>query len=194
MAIATATSDDILGCARTLIIAGGYNGFSYADIAAVVGIRKASIHHHFPTKVDLVRTLVERYRVEVDMGIAEFERHSPDAVAQLRSYVGFWEDCIGDPTTSFCVCALLASQIPVLPHEIVLELRAHFRTLSGWLTSVLDRGVKQGTIVLSGSARAEAEAFMATMHGAMLSARAYGEPTILEAIAKPLIDRLVAPQ
>ena len=194
MAIATATSDDILGCARTLIIAGGYNGFSYADIAAVVGIRKASIHHHFPTKVDLVRTLVERYREEVDMGIAEIERHSPDAVDQLRSYVGFWEDCIGDPTTSFCVCALLASQIPVLPHEIVLELRAHFRTLSGWLTSVLDRGAKQGTIVLSGSARAEAEAFMATMHGAMLSARAYGEPTILEAIAKPLIDRLVAPQ
>ena len=194
MAIATATSDDILGCARTLIIAGGYNGFSYADIAAVVGIRKASIHHHFPTKVDLVRTLVERYREEVDMGIAEFERRSPDAVDQLRSYVGFWEDCIGDPATSFCVCALLASQIPVLPHEIVLELRAHFRTLSGWLTSVLDRGVKQGTIVLSGSARAEAEAFLATMHGAMLSARAYGEPTILEAIAKPLIDRLVAPQ
>jgi TetR/AcrR family transcriptional repressor of nem operon len=194
MAIATATSDDILGCARTLIIAGGYNGFSYADIAAVVGIRKASIHHHFPTKLDLVRTLVERYREQVDMGIAEFERRSPDAVDQLRSYVGFWEDCIGDPTTSFCVCALLASQIPVLPHEIVLELRAHFRTLSGWLTSVLDRGVKQGTIVLSGSARAEAEAFLATMHGAMLSARAYGEPTILEAIAKPLIDRLVAPQ
>jgi TetR/AcrR family transcriptional repressor of nem operon len=193
MAIATATSADILGCARTLIIAGGYNGFSYADIAAVVGIRKASIHHHFPTKVDLVRTLVERYRAEVDMGIAEFERSSPDAVDQLRSYVGFWEDCIGDPTTSFCVCALLASQIPVLPDEIVLELRAHFRTLSGWLTSVLDRGVKQGTIVLSGSARAEAEAFVATMHGAMLSARAYGEPTILEAIAKPLIDRLVAP-
>jgi TetR/AcrR family transcriptional regulator, transcriptional repressor for nem operon len=194
MSIATATSDDILGCARTLIIAGGYNGFSYADIAAVVGIRKASIHHHFPTKVDLVRTLVERYREEVDMGIAEFERRSTDAVDQLRSYVGFWEDCIGDPTTSFCVCALLASQIPVLPHEIVLELRAHFRTLSGWLTSVLDRGVKQGTIMLSGSARAEAEAFLATMHGAMLSARAYGEPTILEAIAKPLIDRLVAPQ
>jgi TetR/AcrR family transcriptional regulator, transcriptional repressor for nem operon len=194
MAIASATADDILGCARTLIIAGGYNGFSYADIAAVVGIRKASIHHHFPTKVDLVRALVERYRGDVDMGIAEFERRSPDPVDQLRSYVGFWEDCIGDPTTSFCVCALLAGQIPVLPPEIVLELRAHFRTLSGWLTSVLDRGAKQGTIVLSGSAEAEAETFMATMHGAMLSARAYGDPAVLEAITKPLIDRLAPPR
>src|SRR6478672_1852205 len=115
------TADDILACARALILRGGFNGFSYADIAAVVGIRKASIHHHFPTKVDLVRTLVQRYREEVDMGIAEIERRAPDAVSQLRSYVGFWEDCIGDPTTSFCVCALLAVQIPVLPPEIVLE-------------------------------------------------------------------------
>ncbi len=30
-------------------MSGGYNGFSYADIAEVVGIRKTSIHHHFPT-------------------------------------------------------------------------------------------------------------------------------------------------
>ena len=111
---------------------------------------------------------------------------------QIRSYVGFWEECIGDPTTSFCVCALLATQIPVLPQEIVLEVRAYFRTLSSWLTSVLDRGAEQGTINLSGSARDEAETFMATMHGAMLSARAYGDPHILAAITQPMIERLVA--
>ncbi|WP_457154700.1 TetR/AcrR family transcriptional regulator, partial [Mesorhizobium sp. P5_C1] len=52
------TSDQILSSARNFIVSGGYNGFSYADIAEVVGIRKASIHHHFPSKVDLVRTLV----------------------------------------------------------------------------------------------------------------------------------------
>jgi TetR/AcrR family transcriptional repressor of nem operon len=69
----TTTADDIISCARTLIIVGGYNGFSYADIAAVVGIRKASIHHHFPTKVDLVRTLLQLYRENVDQGIAEFD-------------------------------------------------------------------------------------------------------------------------
>ncbi len=66
----SSTADDILQCARTLIIAGGYNGFSYADVAEVVGIRKASIHHHFPSKVDLVRTLVAQYREEADAGIA----------------------------------------------------------------------------------------------------------------------------
>jgi TetR/AcrR family transcriptional repressor of nem operon len=194
MPTATATSDDILRCARTLIIAGGYNGFSYADIAAVVGIRKASIHHHFPTKVDLVRTLLQQYREEADLGIAEFERRSANPVDHLRGYVGYWESCIGDPTSSFCVCALLAGQIPVLPQEIVLELRAYFRSLSAWLTSILDRGVKHGAIVLSGSARAEAETFMATMHGAMLSVRAYGDPKLFGAIMQPVINRLTAPQ
>jgi len=187
---AVATADAILHCARTSIIAGGYNGFSYADIADVVGIRKASIHHHFPTKVDLVRTLVQQYRQEADMGIAEIERRFPDAIEQLRSYSGFWEACIGDPDTSYCVCALLATQIPVLPQEIVLELRAYFRALSAWLASVLDRGARQGTITFSGSAQSEAEMFMATVHGAMLSARAYGDPKIFGAITQPALDRL----
>jgi TetR/AcrR family transcriptional repressor of nem operon len=39
------TADDLLTCARSLIVAGGYNGFSYADIARVVGIRKPRRRH-----------------------------------------------------------------------------------------------------------------------------------------------------
>ena len=99
------TSDEILRSARSLIVAGGYNGFSYADIAEVVGIRKASIHHHFPTKVDLVRTLLERYGAELDAGLEAFAAQFPDPMDQLQAYIGYWNSCIGDPTTAFCVCA-----------------------------------------------------------------------------------------
>ncbi len=45
------TSDEILASAGNLIISGGYNSFSYADIAEVVGIRKAGVHHHFPSSI-----------------------------------------------------------------------------------------------------------------------------------------------
>lgn len=38
----------------------GYDGFSYADLAGDVGLRKASIHHHFPTKATLALALIER--------------------------------------------------------------------------------------------------------------------------------------
>lgn len=185
-------SDDILACARVLIVAGGYNGFSYADIADVVGIRKASIHHHFPTKADLVRTLVARYRAEAEAGMANLELQTPGALEKLRSYVGYWEACIADASAPFCVCALLASELPALPEEVGLEVRAHFRSLSAWLTSVIERGARHGELYLANTPRAEAEAFMAGVHGAMLSARAYGDPKMFGFVTGPLLDRLVS--
>ena len=186
----SSTADDILACARTLIIAGGYNGFSYADVADVVGIRKPSIHHHFASKVDLVRTLVSRYREEAEAGLAALERNIPDPRDQLKSYVGYWEACINDATAPFCVCALLASELPILPEEVALEVRAHFRCLAAWLTSVMERGKRKGRLHLSGTAKVEAEGFMATIHGAMLSARAYGDPKMFGVITGPLLERL----
>ena len=186
------TADDILRCARSLIIAGGYNGFSYADISKVVGIRNASIHHHFPSKSDLVRKLVARYRDEAQAGIAALERKISDPDELLRAYTGYWEACITDATAPFCVCALLAGQIPVLPEEVALEVRAHFRAVSAWLTSVLERGAKQGRLRLAGTAKGEAEIFMATIHGAMLSARAYGDPEMFGAVIRPVLERLAA--
>ncbi|MFB9949840.1 TetR/AcrR family transcriptional regulator [Rhizobium puerariae] len=185
-------ADDILRCARTLIVRGGYNSFSYADISTVVGIRKASIHHHFPGKSDLVRTLVAQYREEAEAGIADLERNVADPLGQLRAYVGYWESCIADASHPFCVCALLASEIQVLPETVALEVRTHFRRLSDWLTSVLERGAAAGRLSLAGTARDNAEMFMATVHGAMLSARAYGDATTFGAITHPLLERMVA--
>lgn len=184
------TSDEIIASARTLIIGGGYNGFSYADIAKVVGIRKASIHHHFPSKVDLVRALVRRHREDAEVGMAELERNVPDPAELLQAYTGYWKKCIEDASIPFCVCALLASEIPALPPEVSLEVRAYFQFLSSWLTSVMERGAQEGAVKLSGEARTEAEAFMATVHGAMLSARAYGTPGVFGIILEPTLQRL----
>ncbi|TWI69569.1 TetR family transcriptional regulator [Pseudoduganella lurida] len=188
------TSDDILASARNLIVAGGYNGFSYADIAEVVGIRKASIHHHFPAKADLVRTLVAGYREGARAGIAEMERSIPQPIDQLRAYVAYWTKCIGDGTAPFCVCALLASELPIVPDDVAAEVKGFFRTLSTWLASVLERGAQLGEIRLASSPQVEADAFMATVHGAMLSARAFGDPTLFETIMTPQLQRLAAPR
>src|SRR4051794_36242328 len=56
------TSDLILDVAQELLQTRGYNAISYQDIADRIGIRKASIHHHFPNKSDLAQALVRRYR------------------------------------------------------------------------------------------------------------------------------------
>jgi TetR/AcrR family transcriptional repressor of nem operon len=186
------TADDVLACARSLIVTGGYNGFSYADIADVVGIRKASIHPHFPSKADLVRTLVGGYRAAAEEGIANLEHSVSGPLEQLRAYIGYWKACIGDASAPFCVCALLASELPILPEEVALEIRAYFRYLAGWLASVLERGVQQKTIVLANAPRVEAEIFMATVHGAMLSARAYGDTSAFGSIMDPQLERMAA--
>lgn len=187
------TSEDILTCARALIVAGGYNGFSYADIADVVGIRKASIHHHFPNKVDLVKTIVVQHRQATADGVAHLQQAIPEPLELLRAYIGYWEKCIADLSAPFCVCALLAGELPILPAEVAVEVRAYFRFLSGWMASLLKQGVQQGTIRLTQSPEVEAEVFMATVHGAMLSARAYGDAKVFGAITTTQLERLAVP-
>lgn len=184
------TSDEILASARTLIMTGGYNGFSYADIAEVVGIRKASIHHHFPSKADLVRTLVARYREDAEVSVAGLEQNVRDPFDLLKTYAGHWAKCIEDASRPFCVCALLASELPALPPEVAEEVKAFFRFLSTWLTAVMERGSKEGALNLANEPRVEAEAFMASVHGAMLSARAYGTPEVFATILAPTLERL----
>ncbi|WP_049731407.1 TetR/AcrR family transcriptional regulator [Rhizobium ecuadorense] len=184
------TSDEILASARNLIICGGYNGFSYADISEVVGIRKASIHHHFPSKIDLVRELVKRYREDGQASIAALEQSVPDALDILRVYANHWAKCIEDASRPYCVCAMLASELPSLPPEVAKEVTAFFRFISSWLTRVMERGSRQGALNLSSDPHVEAEAFLATVYGAMLSARAYGKPEVFGTILAPALDRL----
>lgn len=184
------TADLILACTRKLIVNGGYNGFSYADIATVVGIRKPSIHHHFPTKVDLVTALLAQYRQEAEAGFKGLQSAVADPLDQLRAYIQYWSTCLSDASAPFCVCALLASELPALPVDIALEVRGFFRFLSGQIASVLERGVRHGDISLQHSVQIEAEAFMATLHGAMLSARAYGDAQMFVAIMQPQLERM----
>ncbi len=184
--------EQILDCARALLLQGGYNAFSYADVAERVGIRKASIHHHFATKEELVRVLVARYRAAAQAGLVQLEQQVIDAPAQLESYVGYWRQCIADASAPMCLCALLAGELPVLPESIALEVRAHFRALSSWLAAVLERGAEAGTLRLAQPAAVEAEAFMAAVHGAMLSARAYAQPPAFGVVSQALLARLKA--
>ncbi|MDP9564050.1 MULTISPECIES: TetR/AcrR family transcriptional regulator [unclassified Rhizobium] len=184
------TSDHILASTRNLLISGGYNGFSYADISEIVGIRKASIHHHFPSKVDLVRELVKRYREDGQTSVAVLEQKVPNALDILTAYANHWAACIEDASRPYCVCAMLASELPSLPTEVATEVTNFFRFISSWLASVMERGSKQGELTLTSAPHVEAETFLATVYGAMLSARANGKPEVFSMILEPALNRL----
>ncbi|MCV3764969.1 TetR/AcrR family transcriptional regulator [Rhizobium sp. TRM95796] len=182
--------EHILASAQKLIVSGGYNGFSYADISEIVGIRKASIHHHFPTKVDLVLALVKRYRQDAETAFDMLERNVTDPIEQLQAFIGHWAECIEEGSRPFCVCALLASELPLLPSDVAIEVKAYFHLLSGWLTRVFERASKEGLIHLRHTPRDEAELFMAVIHGAMLSARTYGDAGKFSMIASAALDHV----
>lgn len=63
---AFSTRDQILHAASDLIQTRSYLGFSFQDVANKVGIRKASLYHHFPTKealgVEVLRAADQGFR------------------------------------------------------------------------------------------------------------------------------------
>lgn len=78
----------ILDVAEELLLTRGYVAFSYQDIAARIGIRKASIHYHFPSKADLGLAIIER-------GVARTQhvrtRDLSDPAARLEDYFRHFE-------------------------------------------------------------------------------------------------------
>jgi len=183
-------ASEIVACAQSLLATGGYHGFSYADIAAAVHISKPSVHHHFASKAELVSTVVQRYREGARVGLATLEQQIADPLAQLHAYVGYWAACIRDGTAPFCVCAMLAAELPVIPAAVAEHVRGHFADLAAWLEAVLERGVADGVFHLRSPARPEAMAFMASVHGAMLAARANDDPELFGTVMKPVLHRL----
>ncbi len=55
------TASRILDAAERLVQDRGFNGFSYADVAAELQITKPALHYHFASKAALGEALIARY-------------------------------------------------------------------------------------------------------------------------------------
>lgn len=55
------TAQRLMDLAEGHIRHAGYRGFSFRELAAELGIKSASVHHHFPTKATLAAAVVRRY-------------------------------------------------------------------------------------------------------------------------------------
>ena len=183
-------AQEIIRRTNELLASGGYNGFSYADIAQLVDVRKASIHHHFPAKADLVKATVALHRDAVRRGLQALDGSTADPLERLIAYCGFWAACIEESNPPICICALLAAELPAVPAEVAEEVKGHFKDLHAWMAAVMEQGRSMGTMRLTDTPPAEASLFMASIHGAMLTARAAGDASLFREIAKLSTDRL----
>jgi TetR/AcrR family transcriptional regulator, transcriptional repressor for nem operon len=188
------TAEHILKAAEALMIERGYSAFSYADISEAVGIKKPSIHHHFPTKAALAAAVLKTHREKTIEGTEQLDQQIEDPRKRLHAYVQYWEGCIRGRTVPFCVAALMGAELPSLPEEVQAEVRLHFRALGEWLERTLKAGVKAGVIKLQDSAATEAQTLMAVVHGAMLSARATADCEVFRLVTGAALKRIASPK
>ncbi|MDH5527466.1 MAG: TetR/AcrR family transcriptional regulator [Nitrospirota bacterium] len=173
MSITTPTANTrsrLISEAQVLLQTRGYDGFSYQDLADRVGIRKASIFHHFSSKADLGAAVLARYREE--FAIWRSRRENLPPVERIASYFRlFGRFAAADKA---CPVAMAESDFFSLSEpmrEQALELaRAHLE----WLTDTLEKGRATGAFRFEGAPRHQAEVIGCIIQGALLSSRLWG--------------------
>ncbi|MEO1146495.1 MAG: TetR/AcrR family transcriptional regulator [Cyanobacteria bacterium J06638_22] len=183
------TAQQILDVARDLVRCRGYSAFSYADISKQVGIRKASIHYHFPSKGELGKELVKQYRIAFQQKLKAIEQSESDPQKQLQQFVELYRDGLNE--CQICLCGMLSAEIEVLPDSVQEEVRAFLSMVQSWLTGVLAAGEAASCLHPRSSPEAEALLLLATVQGAQLIARtAADSQAMFDGIAKPLLASL----
>ena len=176
------TADRVVEAATSVVQTRGYNGFSFADIADMVGIRKASVYHHFAGKGDLGQEVARRYRRAFGEAMADIESETGDPVARLDRYAELYARQLSDHGR-MCLCGMLAAEYATLPAPIQGEVRGFFDDQRAWLARVLSQTRRPAT-----GARRRADVFLAGLEGALLVARTDGSMTRFRRTARALID------
>ncbi len=182
------TAARILDSAERLVQSRGFNGFSYADVAAELGVTKASLHYHFPGKAELGEALIGRYAARFAEALEEIDAGGGDAAAKLAAYARIYADVLRD--RRMCLCGMLAADYDTLPQTMRDSVLRFFDDNEAWLKDVVDQGQKDGSLRLDGSPRDAARALVGGLEGALLISRPYDDPTRFEAAAARLLTSL----
>jgi TetR/AcrR family transcriptional repressor of nem operon len=184
------TATRILDSAERLVQHRGFNGFSYADVAAELGITKASLHYHFAGKAELGQALVERYGARFAAALGAIDAEGADAPTKLVAYVRIYADVLQQQR--MCLCGMLAADYDTLPEPMRDAVVRFFDDNETWLAGVFQQGNADGSLHVDGSASEAARTLVGGLEGAMLVARPYGELSRFEAAAGRLLASLVS--
>jgi TetR/AcrR family transcriptional regulator, transcriptional repressor for nem operon len=179
------TASRILDCAEALVQVRGFNGFSYADVAAQLAVTKASLHYHFPGKAELGSALIARYANRFTAALGEIDARGIDAPAKLTAYALLYADVLR--TRRMCLCGMLAAEYQTLPEAMREAVIGFFDGNETWVEGVLATGRDAGTLAFAGGAREAAQLIVSALEGAMLVARPYGDLARFETAARRLL-------
>ncbi|MBY5931487.1 TetR/AcrR family transcriptional regulator [Tateyamaria omphalii] len=163
--------DEIMDVAERMIRTHGYNGFSFREIAAEVGVKSASVHYHFATKADLAAAVARRFRERFEAELAERSTADSNPLSDWRD---LFRGALADDGL-MCLCGILAVGGNDLPLEVAQEARQFM--LDG-IDAISN---------LDGFSAEDGARIMAQLEGAMLLARSLGDPTVFDKATRHLV-------
>ncbi len=183
------TKTAILDSAQDLIQRLGANAMSYDDISKAVGIRKASIHYHFPSKENLIEALLERYN-ETFLKIVDGLFAGKDSEdKKLLKYMGLFEGTLreGDHDKA-CLCGMLGAELSSFGSVTAERIRYFYNENEKRLANLLDNGKKKGVFKFKGSSKKLAPVIFSFLEGALLTARAEGGVKKFQTVKEQMMD------
>lgn len=190
---AISAREKILEVAEQLIVQLGTNGFSYQHIADMVGIRKASIHHHFPTKTDLILELgtAKANFFFVRMNQIMISRNG--VIEKLNQYFGlFEENFIHGCGGSIGFFGMLGAELGSQDDRVAERVRSFFAENVSRLSVMIAEGMNEGALRRVGDPDTVATVIFSALEGAMIIVRASGDVGKYSAVIEQLTRMIVA--
>ncbi len=182
---------EILDAAERFARRTGYNGFSFRDVAAEIGIKSASIHYHFPTKGDLGAALARRYSERFFERLGDVNELAHPSHTLVERFVGLFRESLVD-NDQMCLCGIFGAEIAALPEEVGAEVRSFFEHCIDGLAAAHAR-VSSGLISQEMPFREQALTLLATLEGALMLARALQDADVFDRIAASAVPGWRAP-
>lgn len=180
--------EKILEAAEQLVQDRGLNAVSFQDLANAVGLRKASLFHHFPNKEALARALIERCQTKHGpkyLAVVESDGPAPE---KLRQLAAIFEE--GLRTHRPCLIAALGGGLNTLPQTAVDELGETARAAVARFAVVFEQGRQDGTLQFNGEPLDAAMGFFAMLQGLQVLIRASGNESGFQTAANAYIDSI----
>ena len=183
----TATRERILDAAQRIVLERGFAATSVDAVLAQAPATKGAFFHHFPSKDDLGRALVERYAAADERMLDEFmaaaEAESDDPAEQLVALIGRFEQVAEElaPTPPGClfVSFIYESRLAADGQDdLIAATIRHYRTR---LLEKLEAAARVHPPAMDVDLPSLADQVFSTFEGGFILARAMDDPRHLRA-------------
>lgn len=186
----TLTREQLLKDAEVMMRQKGYSAFSYADLAKRIGITKAGIHYHFPSKDRLGEEVVKQAYSDTEVRLSDIIASYSSAAQRIDVYASLFEESFRAGLLPLC-CALSA-EVANLPEQITGQTTRYFEMQLAWLSRVIEEGIRSGEVISGTAPDESALAVINLCEGASVVARATRKPEVFAANRKHIFKLLGA--